>query len=316
MALSKKDAIVPFIYFRLGFAVIAGVGGAISYLNKAGDTMGGNLNMSDYNITDVDTLFVHNISGRSPINIIGNLLINGVPIEEMVSNGTTLGEELDPHYYNNPNNYLSSFYELDPAYSAGIANYYTKSEADSRPSKVNLTTTSCPLNQVMNGINNATGTVSCVNDQTGSSSGWNFYNYNSTIAVQTMTSSAVYVNMTNLTLNLPSSGNVNIECKLLVDAAAATTGVHIMARLTGGNASQRTEIETFTSATAKAVCAGTYTPFNCSVISSAGTTTVPVDINVYSKRSGAGTFDILMKSEIATSASNIREGSWCRSVLI
>lgn len=50
-----------------------------NWVNITGDTMTGNLNMSNHNITDVDTLFVHNITGRSPI-FIGSPVISGYNI--------------------------------------------------------------------------------------------------------------------------------------------------------------------------------------------------------------------------------------------
>jgi len=47
-----------------------------NWVNITGDTMTGDLNMSGHNITDVDILFVHNITGRSPI-FIGSPVISG-----------------------------------------------------------------------------------------------------------------------------------------------------------------------------------------------------------------------------------------------
>jgi hypothetical protein len=47
-----------------------------NWVNITGDTMTGNLNMSNNNITDVDILFVHNISGRSPIHILSEVISN------------------------------------------------------------------------------------------------------------------------------------------------------------------------------------------------------------------------------------------------
>jgi len=46
------------------------------WVNITGDTMTGDLNMSNHNITDVDTLYVHNISGRSPIHILSEVISN------------------------------------------------------------------------------------------------------------------------------------------------------------------------------------------------------------------------------------------------
>jgi len=46
------------------------------YVQKSGDSMYGNLNMSNNQITDVGTLFVHNITGRSPIYV-GSPIISG-----------------------------------------------------------------------------------------------------------------------------------------------------------------------------------------------------------------------------------------------
>jgi hypothetical protein len=47
-----------------------------TWVRLTGDTMTGNLNMSDNNITDVNYLYVHNISGRSPINILSPVISN------------------------------------------------------------------------------------------------------------------------------------------------------------------------------------------------------------------------------------------------
>jgi len=47
-----------------------------TWVKVTGDTMTGSLNMSNQNITDVDTLFVHNISGRSPIQFLSPVISN------------------------------------------------------------------------------------------------------------------------------------------------------------------------------------------------------------------------------------------------
>jgi len=54
------------------------------WVDEEGDIMTGNLNMSDNNITDIHTIFVHNITGRSPIHINSDLVLfkseNGTPL--------------------------------------------------------------------------------------------------------------------------------------------------------------------------------------------------------------------------------------------
>jgi hypothetical protein len=57
-----------------GYITLANI--SDNWVNTTGDTMTGNLNMSDHNITDVNYLFVHNISGRSPINILSEVISN------------------------------------------------------------------------------------------------------------------------------------------------------------------------------------------------------------------------------------------------
>ena len=50
-----------------------------AYVKKSGDTMTGDLNMSNHDITDVKILYVHNITGRSPIYI-NSPVISGTSI--------------------------------------------------------------------------------------------------------------------------------------------------------------------------------------------------------------------------------------------
>lgn len=67
------------------------------FVLKAGDTMTGNLNMSDNNITDVHTLFVHNLTGRSPIFVSSDMIsANTIQAETFFgniqgANGTIFG---------------------------------------------------------------------------------------------------------------------------------------------------------------------------------------------------------------------------------
>lgn len=62
-----------------------------NWVNITGDTMTGDLNMSGHNITDVDTLFVHNITGRSPI-MIGSPIISGYNITADTFYGNIQGQ--------------------------------------------------------------------------------------------------------------------------------------------------------------------------------------------------------------------------------
>lgn len=68
---------------------------------KAGDNMTGNLNMTNNNITDVDYLYVHNISGRSPIHILSDVIsVNDITASTFYGNfsgenGTIFGVSIN-----------------------------------------------------------------------------------------------------------------------------------------------------------------------------------------------------------------------------
>jgi hypothetical protein len=125
-------------------------------------------------------------------------------------------------------------------------------------------------------------------------------------------SSSVITAYTNvMSLPLSNGKTTEIECTLLVDAAATTTGIQINTTITG-TSSQRNIIEYYSSATAQAICQGTAALLTCAATASAGTTVTPTRIYMASTQSSAGTFTIGLKSEINASAVTVRKGSWCR----
>lgn len=116
-----------------------------SFVLRAGDTMTGNLNMSNNNITDVDILFVHNISGRSPITIMspvtsnysitadtffGNINgQNGTIFGVTITNGTISNlRVIDSAYFDTNVTFNGSLIpELNNTYSLGVTDKYWKS---------------------------------------------------------------------------------------------------------------------------------------------------------------------------------------------
>ena len=114
-------------------------------VDRAGDTMTGNLNMSDNNITDVHTLFVHNLSGRSPIYV-SSELISGSSITADTffgniqgANGTIFGVEInngtinslivaDSAYFNTEVTFNGSLIPaINDTYTLGVEDYFWKS---------------------------------------------------------------------------------------------------------------------------------------------------------------------------------------------
>jgi len=96
------------------------------WVKVTGDTMTGNLNMSDQNITDIDTLFVHNISGRSPIYVSSEIIsydsitagtfygnING-------TNGTLFGVTINNGTIKNLNVGDSAYFDTNVTFNGSL----------------------------------------------------------------------------------------------------------------------------------------------------------------------------------------------------
>lgn len=96
------------------------------YVLKTGDSMTGNLNMSNNSITDVDTLYVHNITGRSPIQVSSPLISSSnITADNFFGNFVLTAyynkSESDARFYplnNNPAGYLTT-----ANLTAGSVNY-------------------------------------------------------------------------------------------------------------------------------------------------------------------------------------------------
>ncbi|MDP2947823.1 MAG: hypothetical protein Q8N88_06935, partial [Nanoarchaeota archaeon] len=207
------------------------------------------------------------------------------------------------------------------AYNQTIpANLYTDTKVETANlhthSILNITGTddnSCTGTDKVSNVtfNNGNLQIVCAADQTGGGSGVSFTYFNRTTADVATTESVNYVDV--IALPLTSGATVNIECILLQDAAAATTGVQYQSVLTG-TSSQRQVMEYYSSATAQAICQGTGTTLTCSPAASSGTTITPNRLYIYSIQSGSGTFTLSLRSEVSGSAANVRAGSWCRSI--
>jgi hypothetical protein len=142
-------------------------------------------------------------------------------------------------------------------------------------------------------------------------SGISFSYYNLTRSDISTSSSSTY-NVTILTLPLDSQKNISIECNLLVNSTAATTGVQLNSEFSSGN-SIRQVIEYYNSSTMQAICQGTSTSLNCSATAGA-TIITPTRIYAYTSQQSSGTYTLRLKSEVAGSGVSVRAGSWCRSV--
>lgn len=143
-------------------------------------------------------------------------------------------------------------------------------------------------------------------------SGISFTYYNLTTEDISTTGSTIY-NTTILSLPLTAGKKVSIECNLLADSAATTTGIRLSSNVSS-TSSVRQVIEYYTSATAQAICEGESQGLLCEGTGSAGTKTTPTRISIYTVQQNDSYFILDLKSEISGSAVNIRAGSWCRSL--
>lgn len=141
---------------------------------------------------------------------------------------------------------------------------------------------------------------------------FSLYNF-TTVDLSTATNT-VY-NTSVLTLTLPASGNVMIECNLYNNASAAATAIQYTINLTGSSAQTYNQIY-YSSATATGVCGSLNPSFQCNGTASAGPVITLSEINMYSARSAAGTFTIGLRSEVAGSRVKVFKGSWCRAIIV
>lgn len=354
-----------------------------------------NLDMNGNNITNVDFLYVHNISGYSPVYIEGDLVVSGnitakkdvlakenLNITQWAYNMTTPAIswvqsqnylasfiEQDPYYYLNPSGFYNastylinntynftydiwSYNQTIPAITFGIATFYNASNPSGYISSytetdpwwvanysafntswsTDLWNTTSQMRTAINSsgfyniTSNTSNYISCsgiygspdtdfCTDATGSGSGTSFAKYNFTQADYVSNNTTYYV-MNNLTLNLASSGFSVIECELPVWANATTTGVQINASFNGGSASQNHMMEYYSTAVAQAICSGITASVSCGATASGGVILTPYRIHSSSRRNGAGTFTLSLRSELAGNkdAVNVTSGSWCRAV--
>lgn len=181
---------------------------------------------------------------------------------------------------------------------------------------VNLTT----ITRTADAFNLANATTNCAAitggaglcdgvDATGAGSGVSFTQMNWTSNFSHPTNVG-YVIIPNLTLSLPATGSVFIECTLLGWALAATTGIQIEANVTG-SAATNTRIMYTGSATAIALCGGQTNSTLCAATGSGAINSI-IQLWTYSKRKGKGVSTIALRSELAGTAVNITTGSWCR----
>lgn len=154
------------------------------------------------------------------------------------------------------------------------------------------------------------GVPVCSADQTGGGSSTSLR----VTAADYTNSTQSFTDVTGLTLAV-NTGTHNINCDLIVSAAAGTTGIQIA--LNGpANSFLRYNAEYFTSATAKAVwSATTYDPTSAAngtyPIASAGTVITPYKLNGQVVATASGTLAVRARSEVASSAITIYRGSSC-----
>jgi hypothetical protein len=132
-----------------------------------------------------------------------------------------------------------------------------------------------------------------------------------------ITSSATTYNETVfLRLTLQPSRTYAVECEIINDAAAATTGVQLMINTTGSPTRVTTVYQSLGSATAMETYSGTNTASNA--FADLGSSTATYGIGTIRSRivTGASTsvWSIQMRSEIAASQARVRAGSYCKSL--
>ena len=186
-------------------------------VDRIGDRMTGNLNMTDNNILDVNILYVHNISGRSPIYITGGAVIienNSVTADNFygnfIGNNGTITDviitnlTLDNLVVINPNASFTGdlLPTLNNTYSLGSQDFLWKDFYVNNLIVSNITTPSITyiLNELNNKLNttdqryNDTILINTVNNS--------LYLYNDTLKIDAVNNSLYLYNNTILTYTL------------------------------------------------------------------------------------------------------------------
>lgn len=172
---------------------------------------------------------------------------------------------------------------------------------------------------VVNGTNTSGVTCILVARDPGSSSsvasGKNFYDFNMTLSDIPNANNTIY-NNTNLTLYLGGNHTYEIDCGILNDAAAATTGVQLRVNTSNSPSAVVMVWTSAGSATAIESFSGTNTATNA--FADAGSTTAAVSIGqlggMVTTGVGDSVFTVESRSEVAGSLARIRRGSYCRAV--
>lgn len=153
---------------------------------------------------------------------------------------------------------------------------------------------------------------------TGSSDGITFSHYNTTHVLQSTTSNTVYTTMNTTIPNLLANSRYQIDCDIIHDAAAVTTGLVInvtfsgatSGRATWSSPSSATAIESFTGT-------GVTSAGNNFLDTGSNTVAAVGNLDGWVITGGSAvTWKVDFRSEVSGSAVNVREGSFCRAVKV
>lgn len=150
---------------------------------------------------------------------------------------------------------------------------------------------------------------SCVGDgsDAGGGGGWTFFTFGSTSTNSTTTPTTI----TGFTIPVTTSDNIRAKCSVITDAAAATTGVQITF---AGPTATRATLERVSCSSTTAIVSASFNGFSAdNRTASGGTTrcTEEWDINIFGASNGTDV-TAQVDSEIATSAVNVFEESYCQ----
>jgi len=126
-------------------------------------------------------------------------------------------------------------------------------------------------------------------------------------------------NLTNLTMLLLSNSDYIIDCNLLTDSAAPSTGIQLRVNTTGNPNFVRFVYSSPLTATTIEMFNGTSTSSNIFADLGSGTANIQAvtQLSGYVATSGnASTMTIEMKSEVSGSEARIRSGSFCRNIKV
>jgi len=159
----------------------------------------------------------------------------------------------------------------------------------------------------------------CGSDATGGSgSGISFSHYNWTHALQTTTSNTAYTTMNVTIPNLLANSRYQIDCDIVHDAAAATTGLVINVTFSGATSGRATWTSP-SSATAIETFTGTSVTSAGNNFLDTGSATAAAVGNLDGwiiTGASAVTWKVDFRSEVSGSAVNVREGTFCRAVKV